>query len=342
MSVLTVNPKLRSRRMMITMGSVLSLFSWVIGLDHAIMAQEPNIAAEKSVVSDRPDLLAMMVTEGVQLTPDKRFVLPRPDLVSIDGELVSSTEAEKAFAEIAGRHGDRFSKDSVVAPISVQTDSINNDAGERIGHFIDVAFVVHQTIEEIRKSEALEDFKRQDDPTRTIELSDDKDADDFEKNRTRALTEEELKTFGVSADDEFETLGYLQLPILSQVVVRGVARTRRSVWSEDDVDAPVILTWLIDSRFRSDTPTDDSIANQWRPIERSSTGEKYLGSPRSYAGLGGYVAITPVPGTPEASLVQIRFVLHEPQDWFSGRNLLRSKLPILVQDRVRNLRRELQ
>lgn len=307
-----------------------------------LAAQEPVNAPERGESADRLDLLETMVTEGVQLTADKRFVLPPPDLVSIDGSLVPPAEADKAFAGIAGRHGNRFIKDSVVAPISVQTDSIKNEAGDRIGHFIDVAFVVHQTIQEIRKSEALQDFKRQDDPPQTIELRDDKDADDFEKNRTRALTDEELKTFGVTADDEFETLGYLQLPILSRVVVRGVARTCRSVWAEDDVDAPVILTWLIDARFGSDSPTEDSIANQWRPIERSATGEKYLGPPRPYAGLGGYVAITPVPGTPEASLVQLRFVLHEPQDWFSGRNLLRSKLPILVQDRVRNLRRELK
>ena len=339
---MVVNRISRSRSDLHAIASLLTLFSLAITFVLPLAAQQPDPAPNSDASSDRPDLLQTMVTEGVQLTADKRFVLPRPDLVSIDGSLVPPAQADKAYAEIAGRHGDRFSKDTVVAPISVNTDSIKSEAGERIGHFIDVAFVVHQTIEEIRQSEALEDFKRQDDPTQTIELSDDQNADDFEKNRTRALTDEELKSFEVDATDEFETLGYLQLPILNQVVVRGVARTRRSVWSEEQADAPVILTWLIDSRFRSDSPTEDSIANQWRPIERSATGEKYLGSPRPYAGLGGYVAITPVPGTPEASLVQIRFVLHEPQDWFSGRNLLRSKLPILVQDRVRNLRRELK
>lgn len=315
----------------------LTLILLSLALTHPLLAQAPVAAPERQA-----DLLEKMVTDGVQLTPEKKFVLPTPSLVSIDGVPKPAAEALGAYDEIAGRHGDRFSKDSVVAPISVQTDSIKNEAGDRIGHFIDVAFVVHQTIDQIRQSEALEDFKKSDDSTEAIEFSDKEDANDFEKNRTRALTEEELAEFGVSSEDELETLGHLQLPILSQVVVRGVARTRQSVWSEDDVNAPIILTWIIDSRFGAESPTEDSIANQWRPIERSATGEKSLGPPRPYAGLGGYVVIVSVPGKPEASLIQIRFVLHEPQDWFSGRNLLRSKLPILIQDRVRGLRRELK
>lgn len=314
---------------------------WVSGDD------QPTASVTRPAPEIQGNLLKQMVIEGIELTPDKRFVLPVPDLVCVDGTLKPAEDAARAFDKIAGRHGDRFIKDSVVAPISVQTDSITNANGDRIGHFIDVAFAVHQTIDQIRNSEVIADFKKRDAPPKTIEFSEKEDADDFEKSQTRALTKDELAAFGISANDDSETLGHLQLPILSQVVVRGVARTQRSVWSDEDVDAPIILTWILDSRFGSDSPAEESllkptIANQWQPIQRSDTGEKSLGPPRPYAGLGGYVAITPVPGTPEASLVQIRFVLHEPQDWFSGRNLLRSKLPILIQDRVRGLRRELK
>ncbi|MCM2370342.1 hypothetical protein [Aporhodopirellula aestuarii] len=312
-------------------------------------AQQPNTAdADTTEAADErssnDNLLRRMTTAGIQLTDDKSFTLPEPTFVSIDGEAADRATALKALEKISGRYGIAgFTRNSVVAPISVQTDSIKNDAGDRIGHFIDVAFVVHQSIAEIRKSEALDDFKSDPDaPEKTIEYTDQDNPDELEKNKTRSLTKQELAQYGVTLDGNYEALGYLQMPLLSKVIVRGVARARRSVWPTDDENAPIILTWLLDSRFGSPSPDPESISNQWRAIERDSVGEKVLGPPRPYAGMGGYVAISPVPDKETASIIQLRFVIHEPYDWFDGRNLLRSKLPILIQDRVRNLRRELK
>ncbi|WP_404307386.1 hypothetical protein [Neorhodopirellula lusitana] len=317
----------------------------------ATTIQQPASAQESQPANSEPgskpastsdaDLLSEMVTVGVVLTPQKRFVLPQPDFVSVTGTPVPTAQAKQILAKISGRHGDRFTRDSIVAPIAVNTDSIPDEAGNRIGHFIDVTFVVHQSIAAIRKSEAVDQFKTSADGTQSIEFAEDDGADDFEKNKSRTLAPAELEAFGVKLDDKSESLAHLQLALLGKVVIRGVARARRSVWPENADDSPIILTWILDDRFNSDAPTEDSVANQWRAIERTQVGEKQLGPPQPYAGLGGYVAITPVPEHPESSIVQIRFVLHEPKDWFSGRNLLRSKLPILVQDRVRNLRREL-
>lgn len=317
--------------------SVKFVFSGIVFALITIGSNAPIATAEQV------DLLKQMTTEGIVLTEDRREVLPPPTFVSIEGTPVAEKDAKAALEKISGPQGfSRFTRDSVVAPIATDTDSIQNAAGNRIGHFIDVTFVVHQSIAKIRESETLEDFKSADEAEdKVIEFADNEDADEFEKNKTRPLTAAELKSRGIELDRDFETLGHLQMPLLSKVVVRGVARARRSVWSEDDVNAPIILTWLMDSRFASESPTADSIDNQWRPIERSDVGEKFLGPPRPYAGLGGYVAITPLPGDPDASIVQLRFVLHEPQAWFEGKNLLRSKLPILIQDRVRSLRREL-
>jgi hypothetical protein len=321
---------------------------WAMPLHGEQTAAPESAQAEASDERASADnLLRRMTSKGISLDEQTQFVLPPPSFVSIDGESVDDTAAKKALAEIAGPRGvSQFTRDSVVAPISTQTDSIKNEAGDRVGHFIDVAFVVHQTIAEIRKSETMEDFKSDpDDPNaeaKTIEFADQDNPDEIEKNKTRSLTKAELAEYNVKLDGQYEALGYLQMPLLSKVVVRGVARARRSVWSADDEDAPIILTWLLDARFASETPQADSISNQWRAIERSEVGEKVLGPPHPYAGMGGYIAITPLPGDPAASMVQLRFVIHEPQEWFSGKNLLRSKLPILIQDRVRNLRRELE
>lgn len=309
-------------------------------------SQAPDAAANEPLDerSAEGNLLRQMTGEGIRLSEDKRFTLPEPTFVSISGQSVDATTAENAFEQIAGRHGvKRFARDSIVAPISVQTDSIKNAAGKRIGHFIDVAFVVAESIAEIRNSEALDDFKSDpNDEQKPVDFTNQDDPDEFEKNKTRSLTRKELAEHGITLEGKYEALGYLQMPLLSRVVVRGVARARRSVWSSEDENAPILLTWLLDSRFGSDSPEAESISNQWRAIERTDVGEKVLGPPQPYAGMGGYVAITPVPGDPQASIIQLRFVIHEPQAWFNGRNLLRSKLPILIQDRVRNLRRELQ
>ena len=43
----------------------------------------------------------------------------------------------------------------------------------------------------------------------------------------------------------------------------------------------------------------------------------------------------------ELVVVESRMVIGEPQAWFQGSNLLRSKIPIITQDGVRTLRRRL-
>jgi len=41
-----------------------------------------------------------------------------------------------------------------------------------------------------------------------------------------------------------------------------------------------------------------------------------------------------------ALFVEQHLIFAEPVDWFDGANLLRSKLPLVVQDRVRSIRRQ--
>ncbi len=306
----------------------------------------PDSAQVSDERSEHANLLYQMTTAGIELSEAVSVQLAPPTFATITGEPVDAASAQKALRRIAGPQGvARFTRDSVVAPLFVQTDAIMGDAGERIGHCIDVIFVVHQSIAEIRRSKVLDKFKSTAmDGSKTKSSNDGggDEGDDVESSMTRSLTNDELSEYGVTLDPEYETLGYLRLPLLEKVVLSGVARARRSVWSADDEAAPVILTWILDSRFASASPEAHSISNQWRAIERTATGQRRLGSPHPYAGMGGYVVLAALPGDAEASIVQIRFVIHEPTEWFQGRNLLRSKLPLLIQDRVRNIRRELE
>lgn len=317
------------------------------GLPTSLRAQSvtpETVAADERSAED--NLLRRMTTTGISLGEDVSYTLPEPTFISVTGEAVAPAIAQQSLTQIAGPQGvSRFTRDSVVAPLALRTEAIEDDRGNRIGHFIDVTFVVHQSIAEIRQSKVLDDFKSMaasDPEGETIELSNADKADELGTTTTRSLTATELSEYHIALDDEHEALGYLQLPLLGKVMLSGVARARRSVWSTQDNSAPVIVTWLLDSRFGSVAPQPGSIANQWRAIQRSEVGKRELGPPQPYAGMGGYVAIASLPGDAGAAIVQIRFVIHEPQDWFQGRNLLRSKLPLLIQDRVRNVRRELQ
>ena len=63
--------------------------------------------------------------------------------------------------------------------------------------------------------------------------------------------------------------------------------------------------------------------------------------PQPYAGLGSYVKATRLAEPAGAVFIEYHVVFAEPQGWFHGANLLRSKLPIVAQDMVRKFRRKM-
>jgi hypothetical protein len=93
---------------------------------------------------------------------------------------------------------------------------------------------------------------------------------------------------------------------------------------------------LLDDRFKN----DKDYPNRWRHVLRSAEGET-LGPLQPYTGLGGYVLVTELPEPKGALLFEMHFLLHEPPEWFGGYNLLRSKMPVKIQENVRSFRRKL-
>jgi hypothetical protein len=51
--------------------------------------------------------------------------------------------------------------------------------------------------------------------------------------------------------------------------------------------------------------------------------------------------VTELVGVEDGLFVEVHVVYAEPYGWFEGRNLLRSKLPPVLQDSVRKFRRKL-
>ena len=104
----------------------------------------------------------------------------------------------------------------------------------------------------------------------------------------------------------------------------------------------MIAAQKLDPRFARDA----KFPNQWRPLTRKPTGGFAEGDAQPYGGMGQYVKVTALvdaDGKPNGKLfIEAHMVFHEPQGWFGGANLLGSKLPLAVQDNVREFRRLLR
>ncbi|KLU01335.1 putative signal peptide protein [Rhodopirellula islandica] len=289
--------------------------SLILLLAGPVLAQDGNV------------LFHQMLKDGLSLTDDVTAPLPAPTFLGSSNDTLPPSEVEKRLQKLARAGGvKRFVRNSAVAPIAIDTDSISNSEGQRIGHLLDVTFIVHAPLDWVQDSDALNSL-----------LGVDPSADETEDaGAASQVSPEELAKLGIAPTAETESFGRISFPLLDRVMVEGVihAETQRHI--EGAPGDFVTVAWHLDPRFE----------NSWSPIERDDLGKETTGDAKPYRGLGGLITATRLPaeiaGTnSEATIVQARFVVHEPVDWFGGRNQLRSKLPLIIQDRVRDLRRKL-
>lgn len=153
--------------------------------------------------------------------------------------------------------------------------------------------------------------------------------------RGHDLTAAELQQRGITvrADQaNHEGFGHASFEFLKMVQIDA---TGHSYWSQS-ADS-ILLATQVDPRFRQDA----QFPNQWRSLTRDNSGRLQAGPPHSYEGVGYYMKITRLHNPPGALFVESHVLFTEPYGWFEGRNLLRSKLPPVVQDKVRSMRREM-
>ncbi len=93
-------------------------------------------------------------------------------------------------------------------------------------------------------------------------------------------------------------------------------------------------SWVVASRTAPEFGFDNDFPNVWRPLDKDVTSS-------AYAGGASYVKISRLKAAPGALLVEAHFAFVEPRAWFRGAPILRSKMGLIAQDRIRRLRREL-
>lgn len=266
--------------------------------------------------ADRSDLAAILTEQGVEVADGVRAQLPSAR-IRFDAE-----NDDQSLRELAGAvDWDRFVEDTITAPVTVIIEAVT--AGDiRLGHRVRTAFVLHATLETLQGEEAVQKMLG-------VE-------DGFKGATAERLEAAELSAVGIEPDGSGrEQLLFVEIPLLNRIKVRGVVRAVK-------LESPggVQVAWEFDSRF-ADVPR---WRTTWTKVEENELGDRIEGEPQPYKGCGGIVAVKKLETAGESSVdvlvVESRMVICEPEAWFQGSNLLRSKIPLTAQEGVRLLRRK--
>lgn len=289
-----------------------SFLSMIVGL--LVVA-----GAIQSASAQTMSLLRQLTTEGIAISEDVKVAMP-PPLLMAD---LTTTQQQAAFGELSGNDGwARFSRDSVVAPVTIELEYIKDKQEQRIGHLVHSAYAVHAKLEVLKDKDLMRQLFA------TGQQADASDAMSFVQ-----LTAIELEQLGIQVHSENTTYGRMTLLLLGKIQLQGIIQLEKL-----ESSAGVTMSWILNSPLSK----IDGLQATWTKLEENELGESRASKPQPYKGLGGYLSVRRVAEAPEILVIESRMVMHEPKEWFSGSNFIRSKLPLGIQEGARNLRRRLK
>jgi hypothetical protein len=239
---------------------------------------------------------------------------------------LSAAEQQTALRKAAGKYPlDRFVRKSIVAPFSLEVSAVDDAVGKRQGQHVDFCFVAYGQLQTVLEEDlfgalagAQDSQSASDAPTMARAL------------RPEELQARHLKPVKSAAREESYVL--FDVPILNRVQLRGVGFAVREKRPQS-----VVAALMLDNAFRD----DKEFANTWSPLARDAQGKLTVEAAKPYSGLGGYMKMTELAEPAGGLFVECHIAFDEPEAWFHGKNFLRSKLPLVVQDNVRTFRRKL-
>jgi hypothetical protein len=260
-----------------------------------------------------------LVQEGVPIN-DQAVKLPEPSLPA-DADKKAQSEVVHRIAAKKYKYDD-FVRKSPVAPFALEINTAGEASGGDRVQRIDLWFVAYGKLGDVTDEDLLGQLVGG-------------GGSDSEKGESDSLSDEELSERDLkveSTNDRRESYYRVDSPLLDKVRISGIGHgvtTREAT--------RVLAASLLDPRFID----DPKYPNRWRSIVRESSGKKTLSKPAPYAGFGGYCQVVELAEPKGALFIECHTAINEPHGWFNGTNLLRSKLPVLMQDNVRTLRRKL-
>lgn len=267
---------------------------------------------------DQNPLFKRLTETGLPIGGDQKAKFPVP---SMSDGLKADKQKEIIKALIGTDYAfEEFTRNSVNGPYLMKITDVKSPDPKTPARAVDVSFVVYG------------DFKK---------LQDDKFLDKLINAGNRntggkggSLTREDLAKRKIELkkeDANREGYGYVEFDFLEKVRLNA---TGHAMWSRNDDS--VIAAAEIDPRFLD----DKEHPNQWRSITKD--GGVKLGNPNPWSGAAMYLKITKLHEPAGALFIEQHIIFVEPHGWFDGENLLRSKLPLAVQDNVRTMRKEFQ
>jgi hypothetical protein len=223
---------------------------------------------------------------------------------------------------------DEFTRDAVVAPFVLKFPEL--PSGKVMPRGIDVWFIVRGDLNELAKVDVLKEFTSARGKDTTLHVL---TADEL-KARGLPLTSADSPKHVAAVGATEERFVHTVANVLDHVVLHQTMRCALSRTNES-----VVIASQVDRRFDKDR----EFPNLYHRLIRNDDGEITKGPAQPYSGsAGGYMKATQLADPMGAILVEYHTIYSEPHDWFNGANLLQSKLPILLQSRVRELRREVR
>lgn len=246
--------------------------------------------------------------------------LPAPTMD--DG--LDATAQRKALAQLAddSRPLEALLRKSIVAPFVLKISDEKTPGAGLSGteRRVDVWFIVYGDFARLTSEDFLLNQL-------TPETKPDQEKASFQGH---TLTSDELHTRQLVPASN-ERLFHLAFNLFDRVQV---SATNHAMLTRSADSA--LVAGRIDPRFDSDS----KLPNCWQSLSRDSLGRLQAGPAHAYRAAIWYVKATRLHEPAGAMLVEHHIAFDEPQAWFDGANLLRSKLPLLAQDAIRRFRRK--
>jgi hypothetical protein len=254
-----------------------------------------------------------LLDPGLPVGPGVRAKFPLPSMP--DG-----LDAAKQKAVIQGLIGtdydyQEFTRKSNVAPQLLKLRDITPSDPKAPARGVDIWFVAYGDLRELNNEKFLD---------RLVSAG-------RGEGKGTSLTKDDLAKRNITLlDAKHEGYGFVEFDFLEKVRLKA---TGRVFWSLAEESA--VIAGEIDPRFRD----DPQFPNQWQSLTKQG-GTQSVGPANPWSGAAFYLRITKLREPAGGLFLEQHIIFAEPTGWFDGANLLRSKLPLVVQNNVRSIRRE--
>ncbi len=240
----------------------------------------------------------------------------------VDGQAADVQRA--ALKELAGsdRALEELLRDSVTAPFIIKVHDVKT-TGATVRQ-ADIWFAVHGDLKKV-------------DPAQEAARTDQKEVEVANMwFQTRLLNAKEIRAGGITPADTGAEKNAWYAHIHAKLLDRIDFEVTNHVVASESLES-VVLASATDPSFAN----AGSLSNGWKSLNAPGASQTDAAARQPYSGGISYAKISRVAFQPTALFVEMRVAFVEPDGWFQGAPILRSKFSVAAQDQIRTLRREL-